>query len=604
MWDERFRRLCLWRSQHGHCAVPIAQGDLGIWVSKQRQLNKKGKLSQDKIDRLNSLAFTWSTTDADWDDKFKRLNEWRCRNGHCSVPFNEGELGWWVNTQRQCKRKGKLSGSRQKQLDSIGFVWNPSLCSQQLQQQQQQQEQHEQEIGRWEINREKVLQVKEEQEVVLSSGDGGDSARGEGCDVAVKVLCGSGIVANDGKKMMMIMEGTKKSEAVIATTKGKRTDGSGEKHGENPGEEDEDLDEEGDSVNTDNTDNTDDSDDSKDYSVSDNEENSGDDDDDGDDYEDGDNDNHDDDDYNNDDNNEEEKDENVGFKAAAGEEPEEEDNGNDNDNGIGNGNAKGNSDSNGDGEGNANDVKKLKGNESVLAHHHQNENNTKNQQQIHTTEKHEQNPTNINYCKQVIEANNNVPQADNLNPATIHYHQKHDIHHHHHHNHDHHDVNNHTNDDYDNINWGLSLEQQFLPWQVSSRATAGASGSSMPVLLGRDDIDPNASWVYMSRNDNNNCTSISSSERERDVRDDVQIWGSSSSVSDMWSALHASVAVARDNVGVVGNMNAGCGNGNGNGNGNGGCNDEMEDIDDDDRYAAEETWIAEMMEVARREGPF
>lgn len=126
MWEERFRRLSEWKKVHGHCAVPIAQGELGTWVSKQRQLRKRGKLSPEKVDALNSLKFTWSTAEADWEDKFKRLCEWTRERGHASVPFNEGELGWWVNTQRQCKRKGKLSSSRESRLESLGFVWNPS----------------------------------------------------------------------------------------------------------------------------------------------------------------------------------------------------------------------------------------------------------------------------------------------------------------------------------------------------------------------------------------------------------------------------------------------------------------------------------------------
>lgn len=126
MWEERFRRLSAWRARHGHCAVPIAQGELGTWVSKQRQLRKRGKLAAEKVAALESLGFTWSTAEADWEDKFKRLCAWAAERGHASVPFNEGELGWWVNTQRQSKRKRKLSRPREDRLNSLGFVWNPS----------------------------------------------------------------------------------------------------------------------------------------------------------------------------------------------------------------------------------------------------------------------------------------------------------------------------------------------------------------------------------------------------------------------------------------------------------------------------------------------
>lgn len=593
MWDERFRRLCLWRAQHGHCAVPIAQGDLGIWVSKQRQLKKKRKLSQDKIDRLNSLAFTWSTTDADWDDKFKRLTAWRRRNGHCSVPFNEGELGWWVNTQRQCKRKGKLSGSRQKELDSIGFVWNPSLCSQLQQQQQQERQSHQ-----LQINRETQTWVKEEQEIV-SSSDGGN-ALGKDCNVATEEFRGSGMVGDvdgndDGEKMMTMMMmtegGTTKSGTVVGSVKREKSDDSGEKYRKGANEEDEEVEEEDDS------DNSDDSDDNEDDSDDDSDDDDSDDDDSDDDG----------DDDSSDDIDEEEKDENVGDKAAV-ERRKEERNGDCNCSG------------NGDDQNSANSKEKLKGNGSVQAHG-RNDNKTENQQQNHNTMKPQQT---LNNCKQV-ESKMNVPapQADDLN-SVVQYQQKHDVQHRYHQHRqgdDHGRVNNHTTDDTVNnddndavfvhdMNWGLSLEQQFLPWQVSSRAAAGASASSMPVLLGRDDIDSNASWMYMSQHANG-CSgtdndNICSSSSERDVRDDVQVWGSSSSVSDMWSALHASVVPSGSGDRVVRNGNANENDG-GNGTRNGGCNGEMEDVgcvDDNDRYAAEEMWIAEMMEVVRREGPF
>ncbi len=58
-------------------------------------------------------------------DKYNRLLDFRNTNGHSCVPFNEGELGWWVNTQRQNKRKGKLLPHREALLNKADFVWAP-----------------------------------------------------------------------------------------------------------------------------------------------------------------------------------------------------------------------------------------------------------------------------------------------------------------------------------------------------------------------------------------------------------------------------------------------------------------------------------------------
>jgi Helicase associated domain len=115
-----------WKRFNGHTCVPISNEDLGSWVSKQRQSHKKGKLSPHKQVLLDSIGFTWSTSDADWDAKFADLCKWRAEHGHTMVPFNEGGLGWWSNTQRQSRRKGKMSQSRVSRLDSVDFVWNPS----------------------------------------------------------------------------------------------------------------------------------------------------------------------------------------------------------------------------------------------------------------------------------------------------------------------------------------------------------------------------------------------------------------------------------------------------------------------------------------------
>lgn len=70
------------------------------------------------------------TAAADWEEKFGALLNWKDRNGgDTRVPFNspgEDGLGWWVATQRQALRKGKMSEERKTRLDSIGFCWNPT----------------------------------------------------------------------------------------------------------------------------------------------------------------------------------------------------------------------------------------------------------------------------------------------------------------------------------------------------------------------------------------------------------------------------------------------------------------------------------------------
>jgi len=62
VWLRRFEELKDFKRQRGHYNVP-QWGDtisLGRWVAKQRGHFKQGKLSQERIDLLNSIDFEWS----------------------------------------------------------------------------------------------------------------------------------------------------------------------------------------------------------------------------------------------------------------------------------------------------------------------------------------------------------------------------------------------------------------------------------------------------------------------------------------------------------------------------------------------------------------
>lgn len=124
-WEHRYALLCRYAEEHGHCCVPISDPALGMWVAKMRANRRRNKLSQGRIDKLNAISFVWNTAEADWMDKYNKLLDFRVTNDHACVPFNEGELGWWVNTQRQSKRKGKLAKHREQLLNDADFIWNP-----------------------------------------------------------------------------------------------------------------------------------------------------------------------------------------------------------------------------------------------------------------------------------------------------------------------------------------------------------------------------------------------------------------------------------------------------------------------------------------------
>jgi len=59
-----------------------------------------------------------------WDDKLKLLVEFKDQNGHTCVVQKHPQLGFWVKEQRMALNKGRLSEDRRQKLDDIGFTWD------------------------------------------------------------------------------------------------------------------------------------------------------------------------------------------------------------------------------------------------------------------------------------------------------------------------------------------------------------------------------------------------------------------------------------------------------------------------------------------------
>ena len=77
------------------------------------QTKVKRQLRPQKKDKL----------DMKWNENFQTLTAFEKRHGTCNVPRSNHVLGEWINTQRKHKATGKLSHERLQKLESIGFVW-------------------------------------------------------------------------------------------------------------------------------------------------------------------------------------------------------------------------------------------------------------------------------------------------------------------------------------------------------------------------------------------------------------------------------------------------------------------------------------------------
>lgn len=136
-WEARFQELQQYRKTHGDCLVPRgftspkSGSKLGAWVGNQRTAWSKGRLPQERVDRLAAMGFAFDIKEAQWATGLAHLQEFHRQCGHAHVSTSHTvrgsfRLGFWLNQQRHTYAAGKLSSWRVEQLEALGVIWEPS----------------------------------------------------------------------------------------------------------------------------------------------------------------------------------------------------------------------------------------------------------------------------------------------------------------------------------------------------------------------------------------------------------------------------------------------------------------------------------------------
>ncbi|MFP7486410.1 helicase associated domain-containing protein [Priestia filamentosa] len=127
-WNKRFQELVSFKNQNGHTLVPFPYPEnksLSLWVRKLRNDYRKGKVSLERIEKLNSIEFAWNIHNWKWGQYYLALKEYVKINGHPLVHWQEDkELSSWVIRQRTAYKEERLSPEKIKMLEDIGFVWS------------------------------------------------------------------------------------------------------------------------------------------------------------------------------------------------------------------------------------------------------------------------------------------------------------------------------------------------------------------------------------------------------------------------------------------------------------------------------------------------
>jgi hypothetical protein len=84
-----FAALLDYKHKHGDCNVPNRYRDnstLSAWLNTQRQCKKNGKLTPERKQRLERIGVLWNPRDAFWEEMFRALLDYRHKHGNCNVP--------------------------------------------------------------------------------------------------------------------------------------------------------------------------------------------------------------------------------------------------------------------------------------------------------------------------------------------------------------------------------------------------------------------------------------------------------------------------------------------------------------------------------------
>lgn len=134
-WSHRLEELVTFRANEGRwpsqTAADAAERKLGVWLSNQRQLARKGNLATGKWVDLDLRAPGWDPGPRDeaWLRTAEALGEFRHRHDRwpskAADDVKERKLGSWLHNRRQDARTGAgWTPERAAHLDRVASGWN------------------------------------------------------------------------------------------------------------------------------------------------------------------------------------------------------------------------------------------------------------------------------------------------------------------------------------------------------------------------------------------------------------------------------------------------------------------------------------------------
>ncbi|MEN3309854.1 MAG: hypothetical protein V7603_6056 [Micromonosporaceae bacterium] len=149
-WEKFYLTLQDWALDHPGKRIARNTSHRGIgigeWAFKQRLARSHGRLSADRIARLERIpGWYWDRDTSDWADTYAVLKAFAARTGSVaenevgasvldglySMGYPRRRLGVWCAAQRQSYRLGTLDAERVRMLEALpGWSWDAGLSAQ------------------------------------------------------------------------------------------------------------------------------------------------------------------------------------------------------------------------------------------------------------------------------------------------------------------------------------------------------------------------------------------------------------------------------------------------------------------------------------------
>lgn len=135
-WSHMYKLAADYFEKYGDLTIPTSYvtengENLGAWIAENRDNYEIKNLSEDQVEKLETIGMAWSLAENEWNEKYEMVKEYYLKYGNLSTRRNSNpplspNLLNWLSWQRKYYQMNMLSESKTKKLESIGMNWDVS----------------------------------------------------------------------------------------------------------------------------------------------------------------------------------------------------------------------------------------------------------------------------------------------------------------------------------------------------------------------------------------------------------------------------------------------------------------------------------------------